>query len=123
MSMRCKDMVNFFVYSKDADEVVYKYYPENHTNKDFGLIRVSIDRKDITLDKVAEEDFLCKVSAEKFNKMRDAIYEMQIENREEPFSRRSGQRLLEGEEWYYYADHVIRRLREELDKGIIPEKV
>jgi hypothetical protein len=91
--------------------VVYKYYPENHTNKDFGLIRVSIDRKDITLDKVAEEDFLCKVSAEKFNKMRDAIYEMQIENREEPFSE---------EEWPKAT--VIRRLREELDKGIIPEK-
>ncbi len=28
----------------------------------------------------------------------------------------------EGDEWYYHADHVIRRLIEELEKGTIPEK-
>ena len=26
------------------------------------------------------------------------------------------------EEWYYYVDHAIRRVREQLEKGVIPEK-
>ena len=28
----------------------------------------------------------------------------------------------EDEEWYYYVDHAIRKVRDELEKGIIPKK-
>ena len=28
----------------------------------------------------------------------------------------------EGDEWYYYADHVIHRIRKVLENGDVPEK-
>ena len=54
--------------------------------------------------------------------MRDAINEMRAENGEPPLTEEELPTATEDEEWYYYVDHAIRRVREQLKKGVIPEK-
>ena len=114
-------MVTYFIDSKDATQVVYKYYPENHTDKACGHIRANLDSEKITIDAVAEEDFVCRTSADELNEMRNAINEMRLENGEPPLTEEELPTATEGDEWYYYADHMVRRLIEEFEKGNIPE--
>ncbi len=115
-------MVTFVFEKKDDTKAVYRYYPENHTDNPFGVIVVCLENGDVTIDRVAEEDFICRTSADDLNSMRDAINEMRKENGEPPLTEEELPTATEGEEWYYYADHVIRRIREELENGNIPER-
>ena len=115
-------MVTFFIDSRDATQVVYKYYPEDHTDKAFGVIIVDLVSEEISVKVVAAEDFLCRTSADELNEMRNAINEIRLENGEPPLTEEELPTATEGSEWYYYADHAIRRLIEEFDKGIVPEK-
>lgn len=115
-------MVTFFVDSRDATKVVYKYYPENHTYKACGLINLDLVSGEFSVKVIAEEDFVCKTSVDELNEMRNAINEMRLENGESPLTEDELPLATEGNEWYYYADYVIRRLVEDFDKGIIPEK-
>ena len=115
-------MVTFIIDSKDDAKVVYRYYPENHMDSAFGLIGVNLENGNITLDVVAEEDFLCRTSANELNEMRDVINEMRIENGEPSLTEEEWPTAIEADEWYYYADHVIHRLRDEIEKRNIPDK-
>lgn len=115
-------MVTYFIDSRNNTEVVYKYYPEDHTDKSYGLIKVDLVREKVSVKVVAEEDFLCRTSADELNNMRNAINEMRLENGEPPLTEEELPTAAEGSEWYYYAEHVIRRLIEEFDKGNVPEK-
>jgi len=117
-----RTMVTFVINSKNAKNVVYKYYPENHTDSIHGVITIHLENGSITLDVVAEEDFLRKISADELNKMRNAINEMRIENGEPPLTEEALPTATESEEWYYYAAHAMRRMREEFVKGKILEK-
>ena len=115
-------MVTFIIERKDNTKATYRYYPENHTDSLFGIISVCLENGDVTIDIVAEEDFICRTSADELNSMRDAINEMRKENGEPPLTEEELPTATESEEWYYYADHVIRRIRKELENGNIPEK-
>lgn len=115
-------MVVFVVNEKDDNKAVYRYYPENHTDSSFGIITVCLESGEAFIVRVAEEDFICKTSADELNSMRDAINEMRKENGEPPITDEELSTATENEEWYYYADHVICRIREELGNGKIPEK-
>jgi hypothetical protein len=115
-------MVTYFVENKNTTIVVYKYYPENHMESKPGIITVDLVHKSITLDVAAEEDFLCRTSADELNEMRNAINEMRVENGEQPFSEEELPIAKNDEEWYQYAEHAIRRLREELEEGNTPNQ-
>ena len=115
-------MVTFAIECKDATKVVYRYFPENHMDSSFGVISVQLENGDISLDVVAEEDFVCITSAVELNEMRDAINEMRRENGEPPLTEEELPTATEDDEWYYYADHVIRRIRDDMEKGSIQEK-
>lgn len=115
-------MVTFTIDSKSSDKVVYKYFPENHLDSVGGVISIILDSKEIMLDVVAEEDFICRTSANELNEMRDAINEMRQENGEPSLTEEDFPSATEDEEWYYYADHVIRRILDDMEKGNIPEK-
>ena len=116
------DGVSFVVDSKDSTKAVYRYYPENHIDSPFGIITVYLNIGDVSVDRVAEEDFLCRTSANELNSMRDAINDMRRENGEPPLTEDELPTATKDDEWYYYADHVIRRIKEELENGNIPEK-
>ncbi len=115
-------MVTFLIDSKDDTQAVYKYYPENNTDKTCGIIRVNLSSKEITIDTVAEEDFVCRASADELNEMRNSINQMRLERGEPPLTEEELPTAVKDSEWYFYADHVIRRVIEELEKGAVPEK-
>lgn len=115
-------MVTFELESMTSDKAVYKYFPENHREGAYGVFSISLVNGDVVLEVVAEEDHLCKTSASELNAMRDAINEMRAENGEPPLTEEELPTATEDEEWYYYVDHAIRRVREQLKKGVIPEK-
>lgn len=115
-------MVTFVIDNKDSAKAVYRYYPENHMDSSFGIISIHLNNVGVSIDKVAEEDFLCRTSADELNSMRDAINDMRRENGEPPLTEDELPTATKDEEWYYYADHVIRRIKEELGNGNIPEK-
>ena len=54
--------------------------------------------------------------------MRDAINQMRIERGTPELTEEEMPLAIEDEEWYQYADHAIRRIFEEYEKGNIPEK-
>lgn len=115
-------MVTFVVDSKDSTKAVYRYYPENHINSPFGIISIHLNNGDVSIDRVAEDDFLCRTSANELNSMHEAINGIRRENGVPPLTEDELPSATEGDEWYYYADHVIRRIREALENGDIPEK-
>lgn len=115
-------MVTFDIESETLDKVVYKYFPENHRDSKPGIFSISLTTGEVLLEVVAEEDHLCRTSASELNAMRDAINEMRAENGEPPLTEEELPTATEDEEWYYYVDHAIRRVREQLKKGVIPEK-
>ena len=115
-------MVSFVIDSKDSTKVVYRYYPENNIDSPFGIISAQLINGNVSIDKVAEEDFLCRTSADDLYSIRDAINEMRRENGEPPLTEDDLPTVTEGDEWYYYADHVIQRIRGELENGDVPEK-
>lgn len=115
-------MVTFVIENTDSTKAVYRYYPENHMDLSFGLVSVCLENGDATIDVAAEEDFICRTSTDELNSMRDAINEMRKENGNPPLTEEESPTATESNEWYYYADHVIRRLKEELENGNIPEK-
>lgn len=69
-------MVSFVIDSEDSTKAVYRYYPENHMDSSFDIISVHLNNKDVSIDRVVEEDFLCRISANEFNSMRNAINEI-----------------------------------------------
>ena len=92
-------MVTFYIESKDATQVIYKYFPEDHMDKSFGLIRVDLVREEITVKVVAEEDFVCRTSSDELNEMRSAINEMRLQNGEPPLTEEELPIATEGSEW------------------------
>lgn len=108
-------MVTFDIESKTLDKVVYKYFPENHRKSAYGVFSISLVNGDVLLEVVAEEDYLCRTSASELNEMR-------AENGEPPLTEKEMPTATEDAEWHYYVDHAIRRVREQLEKGVIPEK-
>ena len=115
-------MVTFDIESKTLDKVVYRYFPENNRDSEPGIFSISLTTGEVMLEVVAEEDHICRTSASELNTMRDAINEMRAENGEPPLTEDELPIATEDEEWYYYVDHAIRGVRDELEKGIIPEK-
>lgn len=115
-------MVTFELESKSDEKVVYKYYPENRFDSACGLISIWLDNKDVTIDVAAEEDFVCRALAKEMNAMRDDINAMRLENGEPPLTEEDLPIVTEDEEWYYYADHVIRRILDDMENGNIPDK-
>lgn len=114
-------MVTFEVESKDNTKVVYRYYPENHLDRPFGIIDLDLENGDIYIVKAADEDYIFCISAEEQNSMRDTINEMRKETGMPPLTEEELPTATKDEEWYYYAEHAIRRIREELEKGSAPE--
>lgn len=113
-------MVTFFLNMKTAEFLECKYYPEGHEDKKTGMIKIRIADNFVDLDP-AEEDFKRITTAEELNKMRDSINRMRLEEGEKELTEDELPSATEDEEWYYYADHVIRRIFEDYNKGIIPE--
>ena len=114
-------MVVFELMSKDEYKIVYKYYPENHTDKKPSLITIRPSASGYELEP-AEEDFLCFISVEELDEMYNVMNQMCVGRVEPELTEKEILSETEDEEWYQYSDHAIHRIFEEYDKSNIPEK-
>ena len=76
----------------------------------------------MTVDVPAEMDFKCTAFADELNELRNAINEMRKERGAAPLTEDELSTANKNREWYFYADHVIRRFKEETETGNILEK-
>ena len=53
-------MVVFELMGKEEDKIVYKYYPENHTDKKSGLISIRPSTSEYELEPAEEDPVRCK---------------------------------------------------------------
>ena len=104
-------MVEFFLLKKLNNIAVYEYYPEKDRNKQGGVIYLDIVSGDLTLEKVAEIDWEFTVTADMLEEMKKAI------NQNGLFF--EADELLEEEHVYCYASHVINKIEELFEKGIV----
>ncbi len=114
-------MVKFFIEKKDNNKAIYKYYPEDDLEKTGGIINVDLKTGDMAVDVPAEMDFKCAAVADELNELRNAIDEMRKERGAAPLTEDELPTATEDREWYFYADHVIRRLKEEGETANMPE--
>lgn len=115
-------MVKFFIEKKDKNKAVYKYYPEDNRENECGIISVDLKTGDMTVDIPAEMDFKCTAVADELNELRNVINEMRKERGAAPLTEDDLPTANKEREWYFYADHVMRRLKEEAETDNIPEK-
>lgn len=115
-------MVAFEIESLKHNKAVYKYFPENNKDKMYGKISVQLPDGDAILDVAAEEDFLRRTSADELNEMRDTINQMRAERGEPKLTEEELPTATEDNIWYYYANHVINKINNEIKEGRIPEK-
>lgn len=109
-------MVTFEIECKTSNKITYKYFPENDKKCEFGIFSILIDTGEAIIDKIAEKDFLRSTSSEELNYLRDAINKSRIENGETILSEEELPLATKDEEWYYYADHAIQKVKDELKK-------
>ena len=114
-------MVKFRLLSRNESEVLYEYYPENAREYKPGIIELDTECFNIILVEPAERDREIIVLAEDLNSMRESINKMRIECGVLPLTEEELPIAIEDEEYYQYASHVIRKIRECYLKGEISE--
>ena len=115
-------MLTYFLKHKDAEKLVYEYYPENRLDAKAGQVTIYLKDDDVTLDVVAENDSVHYATANELNQMRDEINKMRIENGEEPYSEEELPTTTEDCKWYSYASHAMSGIYKRIKAGEIPEK-
>lgn len=115
-------MVIFTKKSETDGIVEYEYFPEGNTEADCGIIVLNTKENDIYIKVVAEKDFLRHASASEINQLRDAIDEMRKERGEQPLTEEELPPATKDEEWYWYADHAMRKIVKAYEDGCVLEK-
>lgn len=115
-------MVKFQLIKNSNSQLIYEYYPEADYLSKPGIIVVNEEDESIYIETVAEKDFLHHTSLKSLNEMRDTINKMRKENGEVPLTESELPSAKNDESWYYYANHVIRKLNALLDTGEKPNK-
>ena len=107
-------MVEFILRNITSERLVYEYYPEGKRNRMSGLISVRLKENDVILDVAAEDDFRCSLKDE-LQELKDSIFEM-YEAIGEFQSADDWDVDVNDDEWYYYADKVIEKLKQDLSQ-------
>ena len=107
-------MVEFVLRNITSERLVYEYYPEGKRNRMSGLISVMLKEKDVVLDVAAEDDFRCSLKDE-LQELKDSIFEM-YEALGEFQLAVDWDVDVSDDEWYYYADKVIEKLKQDLSQ-------
>ena len=112
-------MVTFELIENTIDFIRYRYYPENHRDREPGIIEFDIKSGSIVVDTPAADDFIRTVSAEELNSMRNRIDEMRKENDESEFTENELPIAQKNEQWYWFANHAIKAIEDAYNSGEI----
>ncbi|MCQ4023221.1 MULTISPECIES: hypothetical protein [unclassified Ruminococcus] len=108
-------MVKFKLIFENEETIIYYYYPEG--SEENGIITVDKINNTIGITKLAPTDFSHEVSVEELNSLRNSVNATRIAE---------GQPELTEDEWpsstqpevsTFYADHVIARISDAINKG------
>ena len=115
-------MVIFEPEERSEQFVKYKYYPEGDKDKKPGIIKLDLIADTIDVIVSAEGDRIRHAPADELNNLRNSINQMRRERGKQELSEEELPIATENEEWYWYADHAIRKIAEAYRKGEILEK-
>lgn len=115
-------MVYFEITTRTGKCITYAYYPEGDKGTNPGVIELNIVTGQATLVAPAQEDHLCSASVEDLNALRASMDEMRKEAGLAPLTEEELPRATEDQSWYAYADHAIRRITKEYQKGTVLEQ-
>lgn len=110
-------MVEFALKNVTANRLVYEYYPKGDEEKLPGIISVWVNKRDVVLDIAAEDDFVTFSTTEEINKLKDSMDEVYEELGMIPDSDDDWNFDTEGYDWYYYAEKVMQKLRDNISNG------
>ena len=110
-------MVEFVLKSSTANRLVYEYYPKGDEEKLPGIISVWINKRDVVLDIAAEDDFVTFSTTEEINKLKDSLDEIYEELGMIPDSDYDWDFGTYEYDWYYYAEKVMQKLRDNISNG------
>ena len=110
-------MVEFALKDVTDNRLVYEYYPKGDEEKLPGVISVWIKKRDVVLDIAAEDDFVTFSISDEVNKLKDSIDEIFEELGVIQESDDDWDLEIEGYDWYYYAEKVMQKLRDEISQG------
>ena len=111
-------MVTFKLVEESEKNLTFWYYPEGHEDKDHGIIVFNRQEEELTITKVAEDDWEREVPAEEINILIDAINRAEREAGGSNFA----EYVKDSERHVYYGDHAVREITKYLCKGEIPKK-
>ena len=109
-------MVYWYLIEETDERVIYEYYPENHKDKNPGIITIDRKSERIELTQPAEEDFCRVIKEEELRALYRQIAEIEranVSDYEEIITKSAGTRY-----WFYY-DHAKSRIVEDYNNGII----
>lgn len=111
-------MVTFRRVYEDDHTIVFWYFPEGRECKGHGVIVVDKDHEEIDITEIAPGDFERLIPAEELNEMAESINRAKRELGETDFS----EMTTEPERSVFFGDHAVRKIIENLRKGIVPDK-
>ena len=109
-------MVEFVLVNRTANRLVYEYYPKGDTEKLPGLISIWIKKRNVVLDVAAEDDFITFSTTEEIKELKDSIDEVYMELGIAPENDDEWESIVEAYDWYYYAEKVMDRLRDDISQ-------
>ena len=110
-------MVVFEQIKNESGIIMYYYYSENERDKKPGIIELNTVLETIDVIRPAEKDWLRRIEPSELNSMRDAINAMRVENGEAELTQEECPSATEVEEWYWYADHAVRKIVKAYSEG------
>ena len=114
-------MVRFILVEETDEVAVYWYYPDGE-KKPHGVITLFKKTGAFEITKLAPDDFSRQVTPEDFKALRDSVNNMRIETGEPELTEEEWLTPMEGFVATFYADHVISRVRESFEQGLILKK-
>jgi hypothetical protein len=111
-------MVTFILVKKNGAHLIYWYYPEGNEALKPGIIEVDLDRTEIKVTELAEEDWERNISPEELNEVVEAINRMKRERGDTDIV----ELATEAERSIFYGDHAVSEICKHLKNGEIPEK-
>lgn len=115
-------MVTFKLIFNDGKIAIYWYFPEGKEENGHGVIIVNQVEHTIKIETLAPDDFQREEPAENLNRLRDEINAMMLENEEPPLTEEELPTATEPMIITFFADHVIKNIREEIkETGTLPK--
>ena len=114
-------MVYYRLKEKDERYIRYEYFPEQHMEREPGIIVVDIETETIDIERLAEDDFIRRHSSKGQNELRDSVNKMRRERGEPELTEADWPTAASELQYTFYGSHAVLSLVEKINTGVIPD--